>query len=64
MFKYQKTKGVIGNRTANKDRKYNGQERQKIQWPRKTENTMAKKDNKGQTMIYKILHRKQQHELH
>ena len=44
MFKYQNSKGVTGNRTTNKDRKYNGQKRQK--------------NTKGQTMIYTILHRK------
>jgi hypothetical protein len=50
-----------------KDRQYNGQqtEGQTIQWPkdRRTDNTMAKrKRTKGQTSIYKALHRK--HEPH
>jgi hypothetical protein len=31
MFKYQNSKGVTGNRTTNKDRKYNGQKIKKIQ---------------------------------
>ena len=31
MFKYQNSKGVTGNRTTNKDRKYNVQKIKKIQ---------------------------------
>jgi hypothetical protein len=65
--KSEDTKGVI-RRCKSKDRQYNGQktEGQTIQWPKdrqyngqKSEDAKAKrKKTKGQTMIYKTLHRK------
>jgi len=59
--KFEDIKAVTRSSLSKKDRQYNGQ---------KTDNTMAKrqrKNTKGQTMIYRSLHRKQkieQHESH
>ena len=57
---FEDTKVVIRSHISNKNRQYNGQTR--------TDNTMAKrKMTKGQTMVYKTLHKKlmiEQHDIH
>ena len=38
------------------DNECNGQKGQTMQWPKRTDNAMAKKDTKRQTMVDQILH--------